>query len=258
MDEHQRIAMKNACILDFGNTRVKWAHFSEGTLVQALEDDEAWQAVQNWSDEAHWLVAATGVVDEKWTEWLEAMKQQQPQHVVHLEFAEQIPVEAAYDSIATLGLDRLANAAAVLAEDPDSPWLVIDAGTCITADLIESGRFCGGSIAPGIDLRLRAMFAGTASLPYPEGWREQAAQGVAIQLGTDTESSLLAGAIGGAQSELSERIRSFESEFPGIRVAITGGDAKFLELQADLPTFADPNLTWTGYYHVLNRILNHD
>lgn len=250
--------MNRACILDLGNTRVKWAHFADGALVKVLEDEDAWEAVQAWTEDAHWLIAATGVVDEAWATWLDGMKRNHPQHVVHLEFAEQIPVEAEYDSIATLGLDRLANAAAVLAVDPASPWLVIDAGTCITADLVDSGRFCGGSIAPGIDLRLRAMFAGTASLPYPEGWREQAANGVAIQLGTDTESSLLAGAIGGAQSELSERIRSFQNEFPGIRVAITGGDAKFLELQADLPTFADPNLTWTGYYHVLNRILNHD
>ena len=28
--------------------------------------------------------------------------------------------------------------------------------------------------------------------------------------------------------------------------------------QADLPTFADPNLTWKGYFHLLNRMLTHE
>ena len=57
------------------------------------------------------------------------------------------------------------------------------------------------------------MFAGTQLAPSGELART-AAQGVAIQLGTDTESSLFAGAIGGAQSELSERIRSFQMNSP--------------------------------------------
>lgn len=246
------------CILDFGNTRVKWALFQAGTLQWVLSDEEAWHALDAWKEDAHWLIAATGAVEAKWEGWLETLKVRAPGMVYHIQTAEEVPFPMRYDSISTLGLDRVANAAAVLAEDSESPWLVIDAGTCITADFVESGAFCGGSIAPGIDLRLRAMFAGTASLPYPEGWRERATGGVALHLGSDTEGSLLAGAIGGVQSELSERIRQFQNEFPGIRVAITGGDAKFLELQADLPTFADPNLTWTGYYHLLNRILTHD
>jgi type III pantothenate kinase len=250
--------MNTTCILDFGNTRVKWAVFNAGELQQVLSDEEAWRTLETWDEDAHWLIAATGVVDEQWQGWLDALKVRAPHAVHHLQSAEEIPLPMRYDSVSTLGLDRVANAAAVLAKDAESPWLVIDAGTCITADLVEGGAFCGGSIAPGIDLRLRAMFAGTATLPYPENWREQATGGVALHVGSDTEGSLLAGAIGGVQSELSERIRQFQNEFPGIRVAITGGDAKFLELQADLPTFADPNLTWTGYYHVLNRIITHD
>ena len=249
---------KHICILDFGNTRVKWAHFHAGELQQVLNDEEAWHALESWNEDAHWLIAATGVVDAQWQDWLDALKERTPHAVHHLQSAEEIPLTIRYDSVSTLGLDRVANAAAVLAKDSESAWLVIDAGTCITADLVQGEAFCGGSIAPGIDLRLRAMFAGTANLPYPEGWREAAAGGIALQVGSDTEGSLLAGAIGGVQSELSERIRQFQNEYPGLRVAITGGDAKFLELQADLPTFADPNLTWSGYFHVLNRILNHD
>ena len=250
--------MSKACILDFGNTHVKWARFINGEFGGVQQDNEAWETLQTWDEEARWLIAATGLIDERWSAWVEALKANQPDSVVHLENAEEVPFPTSYHSMHTLGLDRIANAAGAAAEDENANWLIIDAGTCITADLLESGTFCGGSIAPGIDLRLRAMFAGTANLPYPEDWREQAAGGIGLDVGDDTVSSLIAGAVGGVQAELTERIRRFTNEIPSIRVALTGGDAKFLQLQADLPTFADPNLTWKGYFHLLNRMLNHD
>ena len=43
---------------------------------------------------------------------------------------------------------------------------VIDAGTCITFDLLLSnGHYLGGNISPGLDMRLRAMHEFTARLP---------------------------------------------------------------------------------------------
>ena len=250
--------MSKACILDVGNTHVKWARFVDGEFKSVLQDEEAWASLQAWNEDARWLIAATGPMDNRWSAWVEALKSNQPEAVVHLESAENVPFPSSYGSMHTLGLDRIANAAGAAAEDESANWLIIDAGTCITADLLEDGTFCGGSIAPGIDLRLRAMFAGTASLPYPEDWREQAAGGIGLDVGDDTVTSLLAGAVGGAQAELTERIRRFRNEIPSIRVALTGGDAKFLQLQSDLTTFADPNLTWKGYYHLLNRMLTHE
>jgi type III pantothenate kinase len=250
--------MSQTCILDFGNTHVKWARFVDGEFEDLWRDEEAWQRLQHWHEEARWLVAASGPMDDRWSAWVEALKTKNLHAVVHLESAEGVPFPTSYRSMHTLGLDRIANAAAAAAEDEHADWLVIDAGTCITADLLEGGKFCGGSISPGIDLRLRAMFAGTASLPYPEDWRHQTAHGIGLDVGNDTVSALLAGAIGGAQAELTERIRRFRNEIPSIRVALTGGDAKFLQLQSDLTTFADPNLTWKGYYHLLNRMLTHE
>ena len=75
--------------------------------------------------------------------------------------------------------------------------MVIDLGTCLTVDAVEDQSFIGGAISPGIDLRLRSMYAGTHSLPYPENWRELGNDGIAMHIGNDTLSSLLAGSIGG-------------------------------------------------------------
>ena len=252
----------NTWILDFGNSRVKLVQFENETMVSIWMDEEALEQVKQnprLDAGALMLIAATGQISEQWSSWIESAQQQSNgPRIIQLESAEDVPWETAYDSPATLGLDRLANAAAVVALDAKSDWLVIDAGTCITVDFIQRCKFQGGSISPGIDLRLRAMYAGTASLPYPEDWRERSSAGVALHLGSDTESSLLAGAIGGVHAELAARIDAFNTEFPGVRVALTGGDAKFLELRSELTIFADPNLTWTGYFHLLNRIISHE
>jgi len=252
----------NSWVLDFGNSRVKLVQFENESIASIWTDEEALNEVnQNprLDSSALMLVAATGQISKQWSKWIENAQQiSSGPRIIQLENAEDVPWTTAYDSPATLGLDRLANAAAVVALDAKSNWLVIDAGTCITVDFIQDGQFQGGSISPGIDLRLRAMYAGTASLPYPEDWRERSSAGVALHLGSDTESSLLAGAIGGVHAELAARIAAFNAEFPGIRVALTGGDAKFLELRSELTIFADPNLTWTGYHYLLNRIISHE
>ena len=70
--------MKNICILDFGNTRVKWAVFKAGKLQQVLSDEEAWRTLETWDEDAQWLIAATGVVDEQWQGWLDALKVRTP------------------------------------------------------------------------------------------------------------------------------------------------------------------------------------
>ncbi|MBK6903040.1 MAG: type III pantothenate kinase [Saprospirales bacterium] len=65
-----------------------------------------------------------------------------------------------------MGKDRLAAAVGAWSFFPGKTCLVIDAGTCITSDVLsEDGIFKGGNISPGIDMRLKAMHTFTARLP---------------------------------------------------------------------------------------------
>jgi type III pantothenate kinase len=49
---------------------------------------------------------------------------------------------------------------------PGTPVLVADAGTALSLTLVDGdGRFCGGRLAAGVTLQLRALAAGTALLP---------------------------------------------------------------------------------------------
>lgn len=247
-------------ILDIGNTRTKLASFVSGELAEVWTDDAAEiianEALETQQLPARMLIAASGNASEFWTNWNNRWQRShpQPQNLVNLHAKMELGFDVRYDSLETVGLDRLANAAAVLAIDPDSQWMVIDMGTCMTVDAVEEHSFIGGAISPGIDLRFRSMYAGTRALPYPENWRELASEGVAMHIGNDTLSSLLAGAIGGINAEIQGRVDAFRKHWPNFRVALTGGDASFLEVEDPRLIFVDPNLTWKGYHQILQNV----
>ncbi|HCN85297.1 MAG TPA: type III pantothenate kinase, partial [Sphingobacteriaceae bacterium] len=74
-----------------------------------------------------------------------------------------------YKTAQTLGLDRYAAVIGAEAIFPSSNCLVIDAGSCITYDFIDSKKnYYGGSISPGITMRFQAMHTFTERLPLIE------------------------------------------------------------------------------------------
>lgn len=247
-------------IIDAGNTQTKLSEFRNNSWHATWIGEEAEKVAHEAADNGTWpdqaLMSASGAWTTFWEQWpdLWRLAGRNEKDLVILEQGMDVGFPIDYTSPETVGMDRLANAAAVLAIDASVRWLIIDAGTCLTIDALEGGTWKGGSIAPGIDLRLKAMYAGTASLPYPEDWREQASNGLALHIGGDTVSSLLAGAIGGITAEIDGRIAAFCKHWPDFHVALTGGDAKFLELHDSMPIFADPNLTSIGYHQILQHV----
>ena len=70
------------------------------------------------------------------------------------------------------GADRLAAAVACHDRDPGGSFVIIDAGTCITVDLLSPGRWRGGAILPGLGLQSASLAdAGLPVLDKGEaGW----------------------------------------------------------------------------------------
>ena len=84
-----------------------------------------------------------------------------------LSYRSRLPITIDYDTPETLGMDRVAAAvgARVLSSSKD-PLLVVDAGSCITIDLLDQNDvYRGGAIAPGLRMRFRALHEFTAALP---------------------------------------------------------------------------------------------
>ncbi len=64
-----------------------------------------------------------------------------------------------------VGADRLVNAVSAH-RAYDGPLIVIDFGTATTFDVVDrDGNYCGGAIAPGINLSLEALHMAAAKLP---------------------------------------------------------------------------------------------
>ena len=77
-----------------------------------------------------------------------------------------VPLRKAYDTPATLGADRVAAAVGAITLFPGQDCLILDLGTCLTADLVDRDAvFQGGLISPGLHMRFRAMHEQTARLP---------------------------------------------------------------------------------------------
>lgn len=142
-----------------------------------------------------------------------------------------------------LGADRLAADIAAVTQMPHTPLLVIDAGTCLTFDVIdEAHRFAGGNISPGVELRLKAMHEHTAALPLV------AAEGELPDLGFDTATAIRGGAINGVKFEIEGYIRMCRKRFPDLHVFYTGGN------QFEFSTDVAPCITHDA--HLVLRGLN--
>lgn len=142
---------------------------------------------------------------------------------------------------AGLGSDRVAADMGARSLCPDRTLLIIDAGTCLTFDVIASdGTILGGAISPGVSLRLKAMHEHTAALPLLD------IQGEHPVLGFDTPSAMRSGAINGMRWEIEGYIRHILAEHPDLHVFFTGGDCT--EFPADLQSIitCDPFLVQKG------------
>lgn len=120
---------------------------------------------------------------------------------------------------AGLGSDRVAADIGARSIRPKQTLLVIDAGTCLTFDVIaKDGTILGGAISPGIALRLKAMHEHTAALPLLDPNGEHPV------LGYDTPTSMRSGAVNGVKWEIEGYIRNIMNNYPDLHVFFTGGD----------------------------------
>ena len=244
-------------ILEVGNTRVKWAAFDAGaplstpplTVDRVTTDDLS--ALERWKRQvgANDLVWVSGSGDLKpWSDINSSCHVFRP--------GDDLPLRTRVTSPETLGLDRVANVWAVVqgaSEDPTQSWLIVDAGTCVTMDLLHQGTHMGGTISPGLQMRLASMAQGTANLPQPSLEDVTTDLGQATAMGINTNSALLAGAVGGMAAEIQGRWAALRQEVPNLGLILTGGDSVHLELRGIRPKFADAHLTLKGHHALLQH-----
>ncbi|MCB1237744.1 MAG: type III pantothenate kinase [Verrucomicrobiae bacterium] len=148
----------------------------------------------------------------------------------------------------TVGADRLANAAAVVALGMPLPVVVVDFGTAVTFDIIAEGpAYIGGVIAPGLDAMRDYLHQRTALLPRID-LREPP-----VAIGKSTVDAMLSGAVHGYRGMVREILSQVSRELADVhraaappKIVATGG---YADLIADgLPEIetVDPLLTLRG------------
>jgi type III pantothenate kinase len=157
-----------------------------------------------------------------------------------------------YQTLHTLGLDRWAKIIAAHQLYANRNCLIIDAGTCITYDVLtaESAYF-GGSISPGIGMRFEALHHYTGKLPLIKWDRA-----INIPEGTNTENAIKNGVLQGIVNEIGGFIAAENDKNENLLVLLTGGDADFLMEQLKNSIFAsqitlDPYLVLKGLNEVI-------
>jgi len=220
--------------LDIGNTKTKFVRFSEEGAV--LESGIA----ETLPDTAGCKAVGVANVGDANTNFSVAKCP-----VFSISHRAKLPFSMAYQPPETLGADRLAAVVGAAFLFPGKDILVADAGTCLKFELLKNNVYHGGSIAPGLMMRYKALKSFTQRLPEIEH------RNFDSLLGNTTETAILSGVQAGFLQEVSGIISSFQEETDGLQVVITGGDAPFLAERLKTKIFAEPLLVHYGLYHTL-------
>lgn len=244
--------MQPKITIDRGNTAIKGAVWdSRGHLACTVKGDESLPA----GDLVRTLLAGAGAGADA-IAWCTVVASEHADdeasllscgiRTVELNAALNMPMTIAYQTPHTLGADRIAAALGALElTGGKRPLLVSDIGTAVTYDFVDGNCYCGGNIAPGIDLRLRALAAFTDALPAVS-----AAGGDIPLWGLTTAQAMRSGAVRGIAAELAYYHAAAGNDALAV---LTGGSAELL-VKENILTFDyihDPCLVHRGLYSII-------
>ena len=233
--------------VDIGNTLVKTGLFEGFNLIESQVFNEEPVYVIKEIYEQHPEIEAIIISSVRKSLDIELIPIPETIHHILLDDETPLPILNRYESPKTLGRDRIALAVAAAAKFPKQNCLIIDAGTCLTMDIVnEMNEYLGGTISPGIKLRLKSLHDGTANLPLIDF------DGLVPEIiGKDTQSCMKSGSVNGMLNEINGAISRFEKEFDSLNIILTGGDSKLFDNELKSGIFADPKMVLRG----LNQIL---
>jgi len=234
-------------IVDAGNTAIKLAVFDKENLLfdKSFAQEFFLEQVKKVFDlypSIGWAIVSTvGFLDDKDVVALSIFCK------VHvLNHDSKIPFKNSYATPYSLGVDRIALATAAFYHNPTANTLVIDAGSCVTYDMVNDyGEYLGGAISPGVHMRYKALHQQTEKLPL------LSLDDPLDLIGNSTESSIHSGVVIGICAEIDGVIDQYKKRFKDLTVILTGGDAHFLSERLKNTIFADSKFLLIGLNFLL-------
>ncbi len=130
-----------------------------------------------------------------------------------------------------------------------APVLIIDMGTATKIMVVDAhGTFMGVSIAPGVELSLKALSGGTAQLP------QISLDAASRVIAKNTVECMKSGVVFGNASMIDGMIERIEKELGASTIHIaTGGYAKAIIPHCQSDITIDDNLVLDGLYIIYNK-----
>jgi len=239
-------------LLDLGNSKMKWALMQNGSVLDNGERgsfSETWLSsfLSSHPDVSEGLVSSVTLSGEE-------VRTAFPSDFRLFEVRPEgpLPILSSYETPNTLGRDRLAAVLGAWSLFPGEHVLIVDAGTCLKYDWIDSGGFYrGGAISPGLAMRFDALHRFTDRLP-----RLPWAGGLAPFPGVSSEGSMRAGVEQGVLLEVKGFWAEVLKHAHDARLVTTGGDGGWLAKKLGNSNFARPFLIFHGMDALLKFYLN--
>lgn len=233
--------MNDVFFLNIGNTHTQVAAEIDGNLrLLAVYDTKSlYGGIPLFEERLEWRGFSVCVVPEI----KETLEAKYPGKIRFFACNDFPMLDFSMVDTSTLGLDRIANAAAAFSL-AGGPAIVVDCGTCLNTVVVDgAGCFLGGAILPGRGIMRRALHDYTAQLPLLE-LRDE----LPCPIGRNTLDAMAAGTdlagIGALRELLSRTQQQLHEKYA---VFATGGDAPyFLRALPDVLDPAPPLLTLTG------------
>jgi type III pantothenate kinase len=219
---------QSSLFVDLGNSAVKWRSHDSEVFTEGVD------------------LFSSKLLPEAESVWVSAVAHPNIVQAIKAQFTNVKLVEPlkqygrltlSYDDPSKLGVDRFLAMLGALERFPDSPLLIMDAGSAVTFDVIDAkGMHQGGLIMPGIRA-LRESFAKFSTNDESINTSE---------LKNSTEGAWQSGTHAMLVSAVNSQIHNFELKYPGGVVTICGGTAK--EVLKELPVSVKPfdNLVLDG------------
>ena len=234
-------------IVDVGNTFVKLAVFKNNDIKhkEVIETKSILDSISNIREKYKLvdsvIISSVGKLKENDIKVIG-----ESFNLLVLDSNTKLPFYNLYKTPKTLGVDRIALVSASIYKYSENNVLIIDAGTCITYDFVNTkNEYLGGAISPGLRMRYISLNNLTANLPLLD---TKVPQNI---IGNSTKDSIHSGVVNGVLNEIDGTIREYKEKYPDLTVILTGGDTNFLSKQLKSSIFANSNFLLEGLNYIL-------
>jgi len=239
--------MQMQLVIDIGNTMIKCYVFENDNIIASELD-----FINNWNrllkgiliSYSQVKIAIVSDVNSTFSKELNELLGEID--IINCSETLKLPFQTLYKPKNNLGADRIALLASCCLYYPDKSVLIIDLGSCITYDLIDSkGIHQGGSISPGFAMRYKSFNDHSGKLPLL-GFKT-----LNDPIGISTEEAMHSGVYYGVLNELKGIIKWYHNKIDNLTVILTGGDAERLPKSFKNSIFVQSNFLAKGLNHIL-------